>query len=134
MKKRLRIQRSGYAIGFLLLLSGLVALLLTLWKTWPAVSSAENPISIFWESLWTGKFSLFQGIEFNLVYLAVIGVTMVASGAIVFALSREWFLLVGTKALFRCPFCRKKWNTSSDKALVHCPYCRQLVHPKPVEK
>jgi len=134
MKKTLRRQRSGYALGFLLLLSGLVASLVTLWKTWPNVSSAENSISVLWESLWTEKFGLFQGIEFKLVYLAVTGAAMFVCGAVVLTLSRQWFLLVGEKALFRCPFCRKRWNTSSGKALIHCPHCRQLVHPSPVER
>ena len=134
MKKTLRRQRSGYALGFLLLLFGFAALFVTLWKTWPAMSSAENPVSILWESLWMEKFGLFQGIEIELVYLAVTGAITLVSGVIVLTLSRQWFLLVGEKALFRCPFCRRRWNTSSDKALVHCPHCRQLVHPNPVER
>jgi len=134
MRKILRRQTSGYVLSFLLCSSGLAALFTVLWKTWPQVSSSENPVSIFWESLWTEKLDLFQGFEFKLVYLIVLAAAMLVAGVVVLALSRQWFLLAGEKTLFQCPFCRKQWKASPDKALVHCPHCRQLVHPQPVEQ
>jgi len=134
MKKILRRQKSGYALSFLFWFFGLAALFTVLWNTWPQASSTENPVSVFWESLWTEKLDLFQGIELKLVYLAVLGVAMLVAGVVVLALSRQWFLPAGEKTLFQCPFCRKQWKASPDKALVHCPHCRQLVHPQLAEK
>lgn len=129
MKKILRRQKSGYALSFLLWFFGLAALFVVLWKTWPQVSSSENPISVFWTSLWTEKLDFIQGVEFRLAYLVVLAMAMFVVGLMVFGLSREWFLLAGKTVWLQCPFCRKRWRTSPDKALVHCPYCRQLVHP-----
>jgi hypothetical protein len=134
MKKILRRQKSGYALSFVFWFFGLAVLFTVLWKTWPQASSVENPVSVFWESLWTEKLDFFQGIEFKLVYLVALGVAMLVAGVVVLALSRQWFLLAGEKTLFQCPFCRKQWKASPEKALVHCPHCRQLVHPQLAEK
>jgi hypothetical protein len=134
MKKMLRRQKSGYVLSLLLFLFGLTALFTVLWKTWPQVSSADNPVSVFWDSLWAEKLDLFRGFEFELSYLMFLAVAMLVAGVVVLVLSRQWFLLAGEKSLFQCPFCRKHWKASPEKALVHCPFCRQLVHPQLVEK
>jgi len=134
MKKVLRKQKSGYALSFVLWIFGLVALVLVFWKTWPTVSAASDPFSVFWESLWTETLIFLPGVEFKLIYLAVFATAMMVSGFVVFGLSREWFLLGGKDSWLQCPFCRKRWRTSADKALVHCPYCNHLVHPVLVDE
>jgi hypothetical protein len=134
MKKTLRRHKPGYALSFLLWFLGSAAFFTVLWKTWPQASSAENPLSVFWASLWTQKLQIVSGIEFELVYLLVTAIAMFAVGLIVFALSREWLLLAGKNVWLECPFCKKRWRTSPEKALVLCPYCRQLVHPRLVDK
>jgi uncharacterized Zn-finger protein len=134
MRKVLRRQKSGYALSFVLLFSGLAAVLWVLWKTWPKVSIASNPFSVFWESLWTETLGFLPGVEFKLVYLMVLAAVLLVSGFVVFGLSRKWFPLGGTNSWLQCPFCRKRWRTSPDKALVHCPYCNHLVHPVLVDE
>jgi len=134
MKKILRRQRSGYALSFLLWSLGLAILFFVLWKTWPQVSSAENPVSVFWTVLWTENLGFVPGVEFKLIYLIVLATAMLFTGFMVFRLSRKRFLLRGTNSWLQCPFCKKRWRTGPDKALVHCPYCRQLVHPVLVEE
>jgi hypothetical protein len=129
MKRVLRRQKSGYALSFILWFFGLAALFWTLWKTWPDVSAANNPLSVFWDSLWNQTLDFIPDVEFKLVYLLVFASAMLVAGSIVFSLSRKWFLLEGKNSLLQCPWCRKRWRTSPDKALVLCPYCRQLVHP-----
>jgi len=133
MKKTLRRQKSGYALGLILVLSGLAALITAVWKTGSQVFQAENPVYVFWRLLWTENLDFLQGIEFKLVYLVVLGVTMLVAGVVVISLSRQWIALAGEKSLFQCPFCNKQWSASPDKALVHCPHCRQLIHPRLVE-
>jgi hypothetical protein len=134
MKYTLRKQKSAYALSICLCLIGIIAILATLWETWPQVSSAEDPFSTFLNLLWIENLDLISGIEFKLVYLIILGDVMLASGVIMWILSRQRFYLPGKTVWFQCPFCKKKWMSSEDKALVHCPHCRQLVHPTIVER
>ena len=134
MKRILRRQKSGYALSLILCLTGLTTICLTVWKTWPKVSSAGNPLSTFWTLLWTEQLDFISGIDFKLIYLTILGAVMLIFGVVIWALSRKWFYLAGETVLFQCPFCKKRWRASPDKGLVHCPHCRQLIHPKMVEK
>lgn len=129
----LRRQKSGFAVGTILCLTGLVTLFLVLLKVLPLLSSARDVASVLWTSLWVEQLDLVQGVELKLIYLVILGTTMLITGALALALSREWLPLAGETVLLECPFCRKRWRTSPDKALIHCPHCRQLVHPKLAE-
>jgi len=130
----LRRQKSAYALSLILALAGITALLITLWKTWPQISSVKDPFSTFMTLLWTEKLDFISGVEFKLIYLVVLGDVMLISAVVVYVLSVQWFFLPGKIVLYRCPFCHKDWRSSGDKALVHCPHCRQLVHPTLIEK
>jgi hypothetical protein len=130
----LRRKRSTYALSLILCLAGIAALLVTLWKTWPEVSSSKDPFSTFLTLLWTEKLNLIPALEFKLVYLLVLGDAMLISGAVLLVLSVQRFYLPGKVVWYRCPFCNKDWRSSGDKALVHCPHCRQLIHPIIIEK
>jgi hypothetical protein len=134
MKKILRKQKSAYALSLIFCLVGIVAFLGALWKTYPYLSSSENPFSTFLSLLWTENLSFASWFEFKLVYLFIFGDVMLIVGVILWILSRQWFLLPGKTVWYQCPFCKKKWKSTGDKALVHCPYCRQLVHPQITEK
>lgn len=134
MVKILRRQKSAYALSAVLCLLGLTALSITLWKTWPKISSAENPLSTYWTLLWNEQLEFVPGIGFKLAYLLISATVLFGSAVLVWALSRKWFYLPGDIVLFQCPFCNKKWRATEDKALVHCPHCNQLVHPRIVEK
>jgi hypothetical protein len=130
----LRRKRSTYALSLILCLAGVAALLMTLWKIWPEVSSAKDPFSTFLTLLWTEKLDLISGLEFKLVYLCVLGDAALISGVVLLVLSVQRFYLPGRVVWYRCPFCKKDWRSSGDKALVHCPHCRQLIHPIIIEK
>jgi len=132
--KVLRRQKSAYALSLLLCSAGVAALLATLWKTWPQVSSAREPFSTFLTLLWTENLGSVRGLEFKLVYLVVLGDVMLISGVVVYVLSVQRIFLPGKVVWYRCPFCHKDWRSSGTKALVHCPHCRQLVHPTMIEK
>jgi hypothetical protein len=132
--KTLRRKTSTYAISLILCLGGIAALLTTLWKTWPEVSSAKAPFSTFLTLLWNRNLSLIWGLEFKLVYLLILGDAMLILGVVLLVLSVQRFYLPGKIVWYRCPFCEKDWRSSGDKALVHCPHCRQLIHPIIIEK
>lgn len=135
MIKLLRRKKSGYALSLILCLTGLIALFVVLWKTWPEVSSAQNPISTFWTLLWREQLDFIPSVEFKLVYLVILGTVMLISGIVVLAFSRQWFHLpAGETALFQCPFCKKQWRANKDQQLANCPYCRKQTYPRMVEK
>jgi len=133
MKFTLRKQKSAYALSLIFCLTGITAILATVWITWSKISSAEDPFSTFLTLLWTEKLDFIPGVEFKLVYLIILGDIMLISGVVIWVLSRQWFYLPGKTTWFQCPFCKKKWRSSGDKALVHCPHCLQLIHPLMVE-
>ncbi len=134
MVRILRTQKSGYAVGLILILLGFGAFSLTVWHVWPSVSSAEDPAVAFWNSIWREKLDLVPSLDVLWAYLVIFAAAALVSGLSVLVLSRQWLPLASKSAMFQCPFCRKRWRTASDKALVHCPFCRQLVHPKLVDK
>ncbi len=134
MKKILRRQRSAYALSLVFISIWLVISFLILWKTWPEVSSSTNPFSAFLTLLWNENVDFIPGLQFRLVYLAILGTAMLISGVLIWLLSRRWFFLPGEDTLFQCPFCKKTWRGKGDKGLVHCPHCRQLAHPRIVYK
>ena len=133
MRRIVRTQKSGYALGLLLSLLGLVAILATLWKAWPQIYSATNPALDFWTAIWTYELVFVSGFGLKLAYLVIAGIVLIITGITVCLLSRQWLVIPGETATFQCPFCKKRWRALRDKALVHCPYCRQLVHPLMVE-
>jgi len=130
----LRTQKSAYALSLILCLIGVTAFFIALLRTWPQITSTENPLSTFLTLLWTEKLDLIPNLEFKLIYLVILGDVMIVSGVTVWILSRQWFHLPGKTVWFQCPFCKKKWRSTEDKALAHCPHCRQLIHPTMVEK
>lgn len=132
--KVIRTQKSAYALSLMFCLLGITALFVTLWKTWPQISTAEDPFSTFLSLLWMETLDFVPGFEFKLIYPVILGDVMLISGVIILILSRQWFHIPGKTVWFQCPFCKKKWRSTEDKALVHCPHCRQLVHPTMVEK
>jgi len=134
MRKILRTQKSAHILSVILCLLGIVAISFAIWKTWPQASVAENPFSTFFDLLWSEKLDLIPGLEFTLIYLFIFGDAMLIAGVGVWVLSRQWLLLPEKTVWYRCPFCKKKWESTEDKALVHCPHCRQLVHPTLTEK
>jgi len=128
----LRKQKSGYALGIMLCLIGLVLIFITIWRTWPNIS-AENSVQSFWAAVWAQKLDFIPVIEFKLAYLIILGIALISVGFVVLILSRQWLTIYNGTTLFQCPFCKKRWRALRDKGLVHCPHCNQLVHPTMVE-
>ena len=135
MSKILRRQKSGYVLSLILCSIGLTALFVALWKTWPEVSSANNPFSTFWTLLWREQLDLIPSIGFKLAYLVILGTVMLVSGIVILVLSRQWFYLpAGEIVSFQCPFCKKQWRGHKNQELVNCPYCRKQTYPRMTEK
>lgn len=129
-----RRQRTTHAVSIVLSLLGVTFISFTIWRTWPTISSAKDPLSTFMAMLGKEKFSLFPGFEYELIYLFALGDMMLISGVVLAVLSVQWLCVPGEVVFYRCPFCNKDWRSKGDKALVHCPNCGQLVHPTLTEK
>ncbi len=130
MKRTIRRYKIGYALGAVLFAVGIAALLVVTWKILPEARSDSISPSAIWTLLWVEQFSIIPGVQFKLVYLVILSVSTMTSGAAVFAFSRQWFALPGETKRFQCPFCRRHWRTSHDIGQVTCPHCQHLVHPK----
>jgi len=130
MKKVLRRERSGYILGLILCLIGLILLAVALWKLWPHVSVSQNALTELWSYLWKEQLELALGIELRLIYLTVLGILMFFSGAVMVALSQKWFTLSGEAILLTCPYCKNQWKTSRAKGWAECPHCRQFIQPQ----
>ena len=132
MRKILRKSRYGYALGVVLFLIGISAIIYAFWRIWLETGSFNEFLAAFWNLLWTEEINLTAGVSFKLIFLFIFGMTALIFSALILAFSRKWFV-VGEKVLVECPFCKRRWRTDPQKALVHCPYCRQLIHPRIVE-
>jgi len=130
MKKVLRRERSGYILGLIVCLIGLILLAVALWKLWPHVSVSQNALTELWSYLWKEQLELALGIELRLIYLTVLGILMFFSGAVMVALSQKWFTLSGEAILLTCPYCKNQWKTSRAKGWAECPHCRQFIQPQ----
>jgi len=129
-----RRQRSAYALSLLLCLMGIVALLATLWITWPQISAARDPLSTYMTLIWTKNLDFIPGLEIKLAYLVAFGELVLIIGVVVSVLSVQRFYLPGKVVWYRCPWCHKDWRSNGINALIDCPHCRQLVHPQLIEK
>ncbi len=135
MSKILRRQKAGYALSLVFCLVGVTALFVALWKTWPEISLANDPISAFWALLWRDQLDLIPSVGFKLAYLVILGITMIVFGVVILALSRQWFNLPTEDIVFfQCPFCKKQWRGHKSQELTNCPRCHKQTYPRIVEK
>lgn len=133
MRRILRREKSGYALGLIFCLIGLFLLAVVLWKTWLHVSVSQHVLSDLWSYLWTEQIDFAFGVTFKLIYLTVLGITIFFAGTVMLALSQKWFTLPGETVLLTCPYCKNHWRANRAKGWAECPHCRQFIQPN-VEK
>jgi len=130
MRRILRREKSGYALGLIFCLLGLILLAAVLWKVWLRVSISQLVLSDLWSYLWTEQLDFPLGVGFKLIYFTILGVVILFSGAVMLALSQKWFTLSGETILLTCPYCKNHWRASRGKGWAECPHCRQFVQPQ----
>jgi len=130
MRRILRREKSGYALGLIFCLLGLILLATVLWKVWLRVSISQLVLSDLWSYLWTEQLDFPWGVGFKLIYFTILGVVILFSGAVMLALSEKWFTLSGETVLLTCPYCKNHWRASRGKGWAECPHCRQFVQPQ----
>jgi len=133
MRRMLRREKSGYTLGVILCLIGLLLLAVVLWKAWLHVSVSQLALSELWSYLWTEQLDFPLGVGFKLIYFTIVGTLIFFSGIVLLALSQKWFTLSGETVLLKCPYCKNHWRASRAKGWAECPHCRQFIQPH-VEK
>jgi len=134
MRRILRREKSGYALGLILCLVGLFLLAVVLWKALSNVSVSQLVLSDLWSYLWSAQLVFPFGIKFSLIYFVILGAMFFFSGIAVLALSQKWFTLPGETVLLTCPYCKNHWRASRGKGWAECPHCRQFVQPQVMKK
>lgn len=134
MRRILRREKSGYALGLIFCLVGLFLLAVVLWKAWLHVSVSQLVLSDLWSYLWTEKIDLPFGVGFKLTDLTVMGAAIFFSGTVMLALSQKWFTLSGETVLLTCPYCKNHWRASRAKGWAECPHCHQFIQPQLTKK
>ena len=116
MRKVLRKSRYGYALGVVLFLIGISAIIYTFWRVWLETGSFNEFLAVFWNLLWTEEIDLVAGISFKLIFLFIFGMTALIFSALILAFSRKWFV-AGEKVLVEYPFCKRRWRTDPKRLL-----------------
>ena len=122
--------KSGFALGFILCLAGLILLVIVLLKTWPTMPSSQPDLSELWSFLWTAQLAFPLGVNLRLIYVSIAGISLFLGGVIILFLSEKWFIFSGESVWLTCPFCKNHWKTSRAKGWAECPNCRKFVQPQ----
>lgn len=134
MRRILRREKSGYALGIIICLVGLILLAIALWKAWLKVSVSQHVLSDLWAYLWTEQIDFAFGFGFKLIYFTILGTVLLFAGTVTLALSQKSFTLSGEAVLLMCPYCKNHWRASRAKGWAECPHCRQFIQPEVARK
>jgi len=140
-------KKTGYVLGLLLCIIGIVILLLVLWNVYQEGAFAS--LSELSEELLTGKFSLL-GIELELIGLklihyTILGVVLLVVGGVILIARREKVTVTEeVTVLLECPHCKNQWRESMSKTHLEsigypqvrtlsrhkCSKCAKFIRPK----
>lgn len=138
-------KKTGYALGMILLIIGIIMLGLVLWKFWDAgVFSSPDILSALIAQLTTNNPF---GIGLQLLHYSIVGVVLLLIGGIILAARREKIQVVEeVTALLECPRarCKHQWEEPLGKEQLKsmgypqvrtlsrhkCPKCAKFIRPK----
>jgi len=118
-------KKSGYALGLLLCIIGIIILLVVLWKLYTA--EALTSIPVFREQLLEGEFA-FLGIRtgLKLIHCTLLGVVLLVMGGAILIVRREKVSVVEeVSVLLECPLCKNQWREAMSK-----PHLESMGYPK----
>jgi len=138
-------KKTGYALGMILLIIGIIMLGLVLWKFWDAgVFSSPDILSALIAQLTTNNPF---GIGLQLLHYSIVGVVLLLIGGIILVARREKIQVVEeVTALLECPRarCKHQWEEPLGKEQLKsmgypqvrtlsrhkCPKCAKFIRPK----
>jgi len=136
-------KKTGYALGILLCLIGIIMLGLVLWKLWEAeVFSSSDVFRALIAQL--DAYNPF-GIGLKLVHYSIVGVILLLVGGGILVARRERIQVVEeVTALLECPRCKNQWKEPLGKEHLKsmgypqvrtlsrrkCSNCGKFIRPK----
>jgi len=140
-------KKSGYALGVILCIVGVIMLLLVLWNLYQA--EALTSLSDFSEELLEGKFVILgteiKLIGLKLIHYTVLGVVLLIAGGTILIVRREKIRVVEeVSVLLECPYCKNQWREPMSQEHLKsmgypqvrtlsrrkCSKCAKFIRPK----
>jgi len=138
-------KKTGYALGLLLCIVGIILILILVWGFWEAWPTASTDMfSALGTTLLEGSLVLL-GIEVKLMYYAIFGIPLlIVGGAILIARREKVTVTEETTVLLECPQCKNQWRESMSKTHLDsmgypnvktlsrrkCSKCAKFIRPK----
>jgi hypothetical protein len=140
-------KKTGYALGILLCVIGIIMLGLVLWKLWDArVFESPNFLSEMSVQLLEAEHAdITLGTGLKLVHYSIVGVILLIIGGIILVARRERIQVVEeVSALLECPRCKNQWKEPLGKEQLKsmgypqvrtlsrrkCSNCGKFIRPK----
>ena len=135
-------KKSGYALGLLLIIIGIIMLLVVLWNLYQA--EALTSLSDFSEQLLKGEFVILE-FGLKLIHLTLLGVVLLVVGGVILIVRRERVRVAEeVSVLLECPQCKNQWREPLSKTHLEsmgypkvrtlsrrkCPRCAKFIRPK----
>ncbi|MFQ6087024.1 MAG: hypothetical protein ACE5OV_03280 [Candidatus Bathyarchaeia archaeon] len=132
-------KKTGYALGILLCVIGIIMLGLVLWKLWQ--EEGFTSLEALNEKLAVDPF----GIGLTLLHYSIVGVILLLVGGGILVARRERIQVVEeVTALLECPRCKNQWEEPLAKEQLRsmgypqvrtlsrhkCPKCAKFIRPK----
>lgn len=139
-------KKTGYALGLLLCIIGVVILLVPVWKWWnTGVFTSSDMLSTLSASFWMEYTDIALGIGLKLIHYIILGVVLLIIGSAILVARREKVTVIEEVAvLLECPYCKNQWRESMSKTHLEsmgyphvrtlsrrkCSKCAKFIRPK----
>ena len=139
-------KKSGYALGLLLVIIGVIMLLVLVWKAWEEeVFTSSEPLSELNTILWKKYSDISLWIGLKLIHYTLLGVVLlVVGGAILIARREKVRVAEEVSVLLECPLCKNQWRETMSKPTLKsmgypevrtlsrrkCSKCAKFIRPK----
>jgi len=139
-------KKTGYALGLLLCVIGVIMLLVLVWKWWATgVFTKSDVLSALSASFWESYNDISLGIGLKLIHYTILGVVFLVAGSAILVARRERVTVVEeVTVLLECPHCKNRWRESMSKTHLDsigypqvrtlsrhkCSKCAKFVRPK----
>jgi len=137
-------KKSGYALGLLLCIIGIIILLVVLWKLYD--TNALTSFAAARAQLLEGEFAVL-GIEtgLKLIHSTLLGVVLLVVGGVILIARRERVRVAEeVTVLLECPRCKNQWRETMSKPTLKsmgypevrtlsrrkCSKCAKFIRPK----
>lgn len=139
-------KKTGYALGLLLCIVGVIMLLVLVWKWWDiGVFTSSDMLATLTASLWSEYSDIALGIGLKPIHYAIAGIVLLIIGVVILVARREKITVTEeVTILLECPYCKNQWRESMSKTHLEsmgypnvktisrrkCSKCAKFIRPK----